>query len=59
MVDTEKLIKLEALRTDSIEKEEEIRKKIEKIDKESYVRLKETNRNELQKSAELSLPFNF
>jgi phage-related protein len=44
VVDTEKLIKLEALRTDSIEKEEEIRKKIEKIDKESYVRLQETNK---------------
>jgi hypothetical protein len=34
----EKIIKLEALRLDSVEKEEEIRKKIEKIDKDSEKR---------------------
>lgn len=40
--DTEKLLKLEALRLGNVEKEEELRKKIEKIDIDSRERLKET-----------------
>ena len=40
--ETEKLLKLEALRLDNVEKEEELRKKIEKIDIDSKKRLDET-----------------
>lgn len=42
ITDTEKLLKLEALRLDNVEKEEELRKKIEKIEIDSKNRLDET-----------------